>query len=178
MHILPGPRHLAFPHPPSQDNLLFFCLSDLVQNSHFFPAEVTKWRLPYLNAFFHNFFKIALPHATSRSCQSISEKPQDILSAVINDKRRIYVEIARISVENTKLEIKQDARATVGMTGCSVIFEYFGPEWQGLSKTAVFHAGSESRDVINVQEGKPVIIPWEVLTQACANLIVGICGTV
>ena len=86
------------------------------------------------------------------------------------------MEIARIRVRQTTMELDQSAPVTRGMVGAAVVFEHFGPEWAGLSKTAVFRTGTASGDVVNVQEGQPVVIPWEVLDTLLEELQVGICG--
>ena len=86
------------------------------------------------------------------------------------------MEIARIRVDQNKLDLTQYSNVTRGLTGGTVTFESFGPDWAGLSKTAVFRTKTESRDVVNVLEGQPVAIPWEVLDTVGCELMVGIYG--
>ncbi len=59
---------------------------------------------------------------------------------------------------------------TVG-TKCRFIFDEV---WDGLTRTAVFAAGNEQRDVILTSD--ECVIPWEVLTNAGYRLRIGVCG--
>lgn len=72
----------------------------------------------------------------------------------------------------TAHKVSQEGKLTTGMVGATVTFE-FGPEWAGLSKTAVFRAGGVTRDVVDI--GDTVPIPVEVL-QAEGYLAVGVEG--
>jgi len=70
---------------------------------------------------------------------------------------------------------KNIATLTSGMAGAEIEFE-FSSEWEGLSKTAVFKAGSTTKYVILTTSNK-CPIPYECLTTARVNLIVGVYGT-
>lgn len=70
-------------------------------------------------------------------------------------------------------EMIQEETLTVGMVGRQVMLE-FSEEWEGVSKTVVFSAGSVTRDV--VYTGGPVTIPAEVLEIPLALLWVGVYG--
>ena len=83
--------------------------------------------------------------------------------------------IAELYVSMNAIEVRQLLRLTRGTVGATVMFT-FGPEWDGLSKTAIFRTNAESRDIVNVQEGVPVEIPWEVLDQIDDELMVGVYG--
>lgn len=52
----------------------------------------------------------------------------------------------------------------------------FSPDWQGLTKTAVFKAGNEVRSVLLGADGQ-CTVPWEVLSSHGRQLTAGICGT-
>lgn len=62
---------------------------------------------------------------------------------------------------------------TSGMIGKEVKLE-FSKEWDNLKKTAVFTAGSVTRDVMNVSD--VAVIPAEVLTTPLQRLYVGVYG--
>ena len=62
---------------------------------------------------------------------------------------------------------------TSGMVGKEVRLE-FSKEWEGFSKTVVFAAGDESRDVVD--PGEVVQIPHEVLEKSRNHLYVGVYG--
>lgn len=70
-------------------------------------------------------------------------------------------------------EILQEETLTAGMVGRQVMLE-FSPEWEGLSKTVVFTAGSVTRDAIYT--GGPVTIPAEVLEKPLVPFWVGVYG--
>ena len=59
------------------------------------------------------------------------------------------------------------------MVGKEVKLE-FSEEWEGFSKTVVFTAGCESRDVID--PGQVAVIPHEVLAESRNHLYVGVYG--
>lgn len=62
---------------------------------------------------------------------------------------------------------------TTGMVGRQVLL-MFSPEWEGLSKTVVFSAGSVTKDA--VYTGEPVTIPTQVLENPLQTLYVGAYG--
>ena len=62
---------------------------------------------------------------------------------------------------------------TSGMEGKEVKLE-FSEEWEGFSKTVVFTAGCESRDVVD--PGDVAVIPHEVLAESRNDLYVGVYG--
>lgn len=65
-------------------------------------------------------------------------------------------------------------RITSGMVGlrCEFVFD---AAWDGLSRTAVFAAGNEQRDVL--LSGDVCAVPWEVLQISDYPLTVGVYGT-
>lgn len=69
--------------------------------------------------------------------------------------------------------MKEAETLTSGMVGKKVKLE-FSPDWEGLSKTAVFMAGEVVRDVVVTSD--QVVIPAEVLERPLARLFVGVYG--
>ena len=67
----------------------------------------------------------------------------------------------------------EEETLTSGMVGKEVKLE-FSEEWEGFSKTVVFTAGCESRDVTN--PGQTAVIPHEVLAESRNHLYVGVYG--
>ena len=78
-----------------------------------------------------------------------------------------------ISFTGVDGKIVRKETLTAGMVGRQVMLE-FSPEWDGLSKTVVFSAGSVTRDAIYT--GGPVTIPAEVLAKPLVTFWVGVYG--
>lgn len=57
----------------------------------------------------------------------------------------------------------------------TVRFE-FSEDWEGLTRTVVFRAGTEERAIL-LDEANTCTIPWEVLVRPEVRLQVGVCGT-
>lgn len=69
--------------------------------------------------------------------------------------------------------VERPARITAGTVGLPVEFT-FDSHWDGLDKTAVFHAGHECRVVERADE--PIVVPWEVLERPGPWLSIGAYG--
>lgn len=67
----------------------------------------------------------------------------------------------------------EEETLTSGMVGKKVKLE-FSEDWKGLTKTAVFRAGSVTRDVVGVSD--VAVIPAEVLARPLQQLFVGVYG--
>ena len=67
----------------------------------------------------------------------------------------------------------EEETLTSGMVGREMRLE-FSDDWDGVSKTVVFTAGGECRDVAN--PGEVVVIPHEVLAESRNQLYVGVYG--
>lgn len=67
----------------------------------------------------------------------------------------------------------QEETLTSGMVGKEMRLE-FSEDWDGVSKTVVFTAGGECRDVAD--PGEVVVIPHEVLAESRNQLYVGVYG--
>lgn len=75
--------------------------------------------------------------------------------------------------EKNRLCVRKKELLTSGSVNvCTVRFE-FSPDWDGLTKTAVFRAGGVSRSQVLNGECE---IPWEVLEKPGLHLQAGICG--
>ena len=70
-------------------------------------------------------------------------------------------------------QMAEEETLTSGMVGKEVKLE-FSEEWEGFSKTVVFTAGCESRDVSD--PGTVTVIPHEVLGESRNHLYVGVYG--
>ena len=67
---------------------------------------------------------------------------------------------------------------TTGMSKSETVEFAFSPEWDGLTKTAVFTDGTVTLDVLqSCWQGNTVTIPAEVLTTAGRYVRVGVYGT-
>ena len=70
--------------------------------------------------------------------------------------------------------VEKPAVITSGTVGLPAEFT-FDSAWDGLGKTVVFKACGVKRSV--VYSGKPVIVPWEVLSKPGVMLTVGVTGS-
>lgn len=84
------------------------------------------------------------------------------------------MEIAKIRIVGAKAYVLFQRRIPAGLVGGYISVEYSGPEWDGLSKTAVFR-GAVTRDVINA--GETVVIPHEAVKAPGIVLEVGFYGS-
>ena len=76
-------------------------------------------------------------------------------------------------VGNVARVIDKPQRITAGTVGLPVEFS-FDSQWEGLSKTAVFHAGHIKMIVDSIVDR--AIVPWEVLAEPKARLSIGVYG--
>lgn len=70
----------------------------------------------------------------------------------------------RLQADKTKLALRQREQLTSGSVNVYPVRFEFSPDWDGLTRTAVFKAGSESRSVL-LDESGACSIPWEVLAK-------------
>lgn len=80
----------------------------------------------------------------------------------------------KITVTGSNARVTEKPVITSGTVGLPVEFT-FDKAWEGLSKTAVFRAGSRSFPVRCVQS--TAIVPWEVLEKPGIGLYIGVFGT-
>lgn len=70
---------------------------------------------------------------------------------------------------------KREPMTSGSVNAYEVRFE-FSPDWEGLTRTAVFQAGSESRSIL-LDESGACVVPWEVLAVPNVALRAGVYGT-
>jgi len=81
-----------------------------------------------------------------------------------------------LHANKTQLTVRQREPVTSGSVNvCKARFE-FSPDWDGLTRTAVFKAGEVSRSVL-LDECGECSVPWEVLEKSNIQLRAGVCGT-
>ncbi len=81
-----------------------------------------------------------------------------------------------LRASKVRLTVRKREPVTSGSVNvCEARFE-FSPEWDGLTRTATFRAGGESRSVL-LDESGVCVVPWEVLTKPNVQLQAGVCGT-
>lgn len=78
--------------------------------------------------------------------------------------------------DKTQLKVKQREPLTSGSVNVYTVRFEFSPEWDSLSRTAVFKAGTESRSMLLGPDNQ-CEIPWEVLTTGGKQLEAGVYGT-
>lgn len=84
--------------------------------------------------------------------------------------------MTELEVGKVSINVLQKEVFTSGAVGAFTVSFTFGPEWDGLSKTAVFKAGKICRSV-PMENGNTVDVPWEVLENPSSELMVGVCGS-
>lgn len=76
----------------------------------------------------------------------------------------------------TQLVLRAREPLTSGMVNTAAVHFEFSPDWEGMTRKAVFKAGAESRTVLLDESGQ-CSIPWEVLTAHGQPLMAGVFGT-
>lgn len=77
--------------------------------------------------------------------------------------------------DKNQLSVRRREPVTSGSVNvCQVQFA-FSADWDGLSRTAIFRAGAESRAVLLEADGV-CVIPWEVLGRPGLQLLCGVYG--
>ena len=62
----------------------------------------------------------------------------------------------------TRLTLRQREPVTSGSVNIYLVQFEFSEDWAGLSRTAIFRAGTESRATL-LEEDNETVLPWEVL---------------
>lgn len=75
-----------------------------------------------------------------------------------------------------RLVVQQREPVTSGSVNAYEAQFEFSPDWDGLTRMAVFQAGSESKPVL-LDETNRCAVPWEVLAQPNVHLLAGVFGT-
>lgn len=78
--------------------------------------------------------------------------------------------------DKNKMAVRKREPITSGSVNVYTARFEFSPDWQGLTRKAVFKAGKESRTVLLDESGQ-CVIPWEVLTSHGLLLMAGVFGT-
>ena len=78
--------------------------------------------------------------------------------------------------DKNKMAVRKREPITSGSINVYTARFEFSPDWQGLTRKAVFKAGKESRTVLLDESGE-CVIPWEVLTSHGQPLMAGAFGT-
>ena len=76
----------------------------------------------------------------------------------------------------TQLMVKKREPVTSGSVNIYQVRFEFSPNWDGLTRTAVFRSGTDTYSVLLDLSGE-CIIPWEVLTSHGRQLTAGVYGT-
>ncbi len=76
----------------------------------------------------------------------------------------------------TRLTVRQREPATSGSVNVYTARFEVSPDWDGLTRTAVFKAGAVSRSILLGDSGE-CTVPWEVLEKPNVHLLAGVCGT-
>lgn len=75
----------------------------------------------------------------------------------------------------TRLTLRKREPVTSGSVNVDPVRFEFSADWDGLSRTAIFRAGTESRAVLLGEENEATI-PWEVLKEPNVHLYCGVYG--
>lgn len=78
--------------------------------------------------------------------------------------------------DKTQLAVRKREPLTSGSVNVYEVRFELSPDWEGLTRTAVFKAGSESRSILLDESGE-CVIPWEVLATPGTALRAGVYGT-
>lgn len=77
--------------------------------------------------------------------------------------------------DKTQLAVREKEPVTSGSVNVYQAQFEFSDDWDGLTRTAVFQAGSVSRSVL-LDESGTCTVPWEVLKTPRISLAAGVCG--
>lgn len=75
----------------------------------------------------------------------------------------------------SQLKIKRGEYLTSGMVNTVMVHFSFSPDWEGLTRTAVFKAGDTAVSV-PLEDSGECGIPWEVLAEPGVELFAGVYG--
>lgn len=78
--------------------------------------------------------------------------------------------------DKTKLTVRKREPVTSGSVNVYPVRFGFSEDWDGLARTAIFRAGTESRAVL-LEDDNKTIVPWEVLQKPGLELFCGVYGT-
>lgn len=78
--------------------------------------------------------------------------------------------------DKNRLAVRKREPVTSGSVNVYTARFEFSPDWQGLTREAVFKAGAVSRTVLLNESGE-CVVPWEVLTSPGHPLLASVFGT-
>lgn len=81
-----------------------------------------------------------------------------------------------IYANKNRLVLRQREPVTSGSVNVYPVRFEFSEDWDGLTRTAIFRAGAESRAVL-LDESEGCTVPWEVLEKPGVELYCGLYGT-
>lgn len=90
--------------------------------------------------------------------------------------RKGVFSIISLYADKVQLAVRQREPITSGSVNIYKISFEFSPEWDGLTRTAVFKAGGVSRSILLDESGE-CVVPWEVLKKHGVFLVAGVYGT-
>ncbi len=92
-----------------------------------------------------------------------------------SERQRRRVTIFQLYANKTQLTVRQREPMTSGSVNVYRVRFQFSEDWDGLSRTAVFRAGTESRAVL-LGEDNETVLPWEVLQVPRQQISCGVWG--
>lgn len=81
-----------------------------------------------------------------------------------------------IYVQKTQARAELDTPLTNGSVGLEVQFN-FSPDWDGLSRTAVFETSEYYKETVEIENENTAIVPENVMLQSGVKLYIGVYGT-
>lgn len=82
----------------------------------------------------------------------------------------------KLYANKSQLTLREREPLTTGSVNVNTIRFEFSADWEGLTKTAVFRAGEESRSILLDGSGE-CMVPWEVLVSPHSRMFAGVYGT-
>lgn len=80
-----------------------------------------------------------------------------------------------LCANKSQLTVQQRELAVSGSVNANAVQFRFSPDWDGLTRTAIFRAGAECCTA-ELDESGQCVIPREVLETPWARLMAGVCG--
>lgn len=81
-----------------------------------------------------------------------------------------------LKADKVRLILLRREPLTSGSVNVNTVKFEFSPDWDGLTRTAVFKAGTEERSVLLDGTGE-CVIPWEALARPDVRILAGVYGT-
>lgn len=81
----------------------------------------------------------------------------------------------KLFANKTQLSVLEREPLTSGSVNVYTVYFDFSEDWDGLARTAIFRAGTESKALFLMDDNQAVI-PWEVLQEPKVHIYVGVYG--